>query len=96
MSYLVSDSNHPHLAFAILSGYCLCANSVGRWELTDEYNVATNTMMAGGGHNYQTLTKGEKRAEHGSQYEMIRQWIATKESVATPAAGRIERAATII
>lgn len=70
--------------------------TVGRWELMDKYTVATNTMMAGGGHNYQTLTKGEKLAEHGSQYEMIRQWIATKDSVATPAAGRIERAAKTI
>ena len=50
----------------------------GRWKPMDEYTVATNTMMAGGGHNYRTLTKGEKRAEHGSQYETIRRWFAKK------------------
>jgi 2',3'-cyclic-nucleotide 2'-phosphodiesterase (5'-nucleotidase family) len=69
--------------------------TVGRWDPMAEYTVATNTMMAGGGHNYQILTKGEKRAEHGSQYEMIRQWMGSKESVATPPSGRIERAAKI-
>jgi len=58
----------------------------------DEYTVATNTMMAGGGHNYQTLTKGENRAEHGSQYEMIRRWIVKKDAVATPPVGRIAKA----
>ena len=69
--------------------------TAGRWKPMDEYTVATNTMMAGGGHNYQTLTKGEKRVEHGSQYEMIREWIGRKDSVATPSPGRIERAAKI-
>lgn len=67
----------------------------GRWNPMDEYTVATNTMMAGGGHNYQTLTKGEQRTEHGSQYEMIRQWISKPDAVATPPSGRIEKAAMI-
>jgi 5'-nucleotidase / UDP-sugar diphosphatase len=66
-----------------------------RWKPTTHYIVATNTMMAGGGHSYQTLTKGEGRAEHGSQYEMIRQWIAKKNEVATPPLGRIEKAPII-
>lgn len=66
--------------------------TVGRWEPRDVYTVATNTMMAGGGHNYQTLTKGENRGEYGSQYEMIRQWTAKKDAVATPPPGRIEKA----
>ena len=67
----------------------------GRWKPMDEYTVGTNTMMVGGGHNYQTLTRGAKLAEHGSQYEMIRRWIARKDTVATPPSGRIERAAKI-
>jgi hydroxyacylglutathione hydrolase len=33
MSYLVSESNHPDQAFAIFSGDCLFANSVGRPDL---------------------------------------------------------------
>ncbi len=67
----------------------------GRWKPSDEYTVATNTMMAGGGHNYRTLTKGEGRIEYGSQYEMIREWFAEKDSVATPVSGRIEKAVMI-
>ena len=69
--------------------------TAGRLEPMGEYTVATNTMMAGGGHNYKTLTKGEKRAEHDSQYEMIRRWIARNDAVATPPSGRIEKAAMI-
>jgi len=64
----------------------------GRWNPKDEYTVATNTMMAGGGHNYRTLTKGEKRAEHGSQYEAIRRWFAEHDVTTTPPAGRITKA----
>ena len=26
----------------------------GKWKPMDEYTLATNTMMAGGGHNYRT------------------------------------------
>lgn len=37
----------------------------------------------------------KKRAEHGSQYEMIRRRIAKKNAVATPPSGRIEKAAMI-
>lgn len=64
----------------------------GQWRPMGEYTVATNTMMAGGGHNYRTLTKGEKRAEHDSQYETIRRWIAKQDAVAAPLAGRIAKA----
>lgn len=65
----------------------------GRWDPMADYTVATNTMMAAGGHNYKTLTKGEKRAEHGSQYETVRRWISGQATVATPVAGRIRQAA---
>ena len=65
----------------------------GEWEPLAEYTVVTNSMLAGGGHNYRTLTKGEKRAEHGSQYETIRQWFEKNSPVATPTTGRIEKVA---
>ncbi len=65
----------------------------GRWKPMDDYTVATNTMMAGGGHNYRTLTKGEKRSEHGSQYETIRDWFAKNSPVAAPRPGRSIKAA---
>ena len=64
----------------------------GRWKPTDDYTVATNTMMAGGGHNYRTLTKGERRVERGSQYEMARDWFAKNSPVTTPKPGRIAKA----
>lgn len=61
----------------------------GEWEPSAEYVVATNTMMAGGGHNYDTLANAERNAEHGSQYEMIRRWLARNGPVVTPPLGRI-------
>ena len=64
----------------------------GRWNPKDEYTVATNTMMAGGGHNYLPLTKGGMRAEHATQYEMTREWVEKNSPVSTPKPGRIERA----
>ena len=66
--------------------------TAGRWKPMDEYTVVTNTMMAGGGHNYSTLTKGEKRAEHPTQYEMTRDWITKNSPVTTPKPGRISKA----
>lgn len=68
----------------------------GYWKPSDEYTVATNTMMAAGGHSYQTLTKSDGRTEHGSQYEMIRKWVAKQQAVTTPPAGRIEAATMIL
>jgi len=64
----------------------------GRWDAKAEYVVATNTMMAGGGHNYQPLTKGGMREEHGTQYEMIRDWFAKNSPITTPKPGRIAKA----
>ena len=65
----------------------------GKWEPTAEYTVVTNSLLAGGGHSYRTLTKGEKRTEHGSQYETIRRWFEKNSPVATPTPGRIEKVA---
>lgn len=64
----------------------------GRWTPMAEYTVVTNSMLAGGGHNYQTLTMGENRAEHGSYYETIQRWFEKNSPVATPPTGRIEKA----
>lgn len=66
--------------------------TAGQWRPMNEYTVATNTMMADGGHNYRTLTKGEKRVELGSQYETILRWFAKKDAITTPPAGRLARA----
>ena len=64
----------------------------GRWDAKAEYVVATNTMMAGGGHNYQPLRKGGMREEHGTQYEMTRDWVTKNSPVTTPKPGRISKA----
>jgi 2',3'-cyclic-nucleotide 2'-phosphodiesterase (5'-nucleotidase family) len=65
----------------------------GKWDPTAEYAVVTNSMLAGGGHNYRTLTKGEERAEHGSQYKTVLRWFGKNSPVAAPPRGRIARAA---
>lgn len=46
--------------------------------------VATNSMLAAGGHNYKTFLQASGRQEHGSQYAMIREWIRKRTSVRTP------------
>ncbi len=61
----------------------------GTWDDAAEYAVATNAMLGAGGHNYKTLTEGEKRTEHGSQYDMIRAWFVKNSPVSTPEPGRI-------
>jgi 5'-nucleotidase/UDP-sugar diphosphatase len=64
----------------------------GRWDTTAEYLVVTNSMLAAGGHNYLTFTKGKDRAELGSQYETIRRWFTGHSPVVTPPTGRIAKA----
>lgn len=64
----------------------------GRWRPVDDYTVVTNSMMSVGGHNYRTLTRGEKRVEHGSQYQTIRDWITKNSPVSTPRPGRTIKA----
>ena len=64
----------------------------GKWEPMSEFTVVTNSMLAGGGHNYRTLTKGENRVEHDSQFETIRRWVEKNSPVATPKTGRITKA----
>lgn len=65
----------------------------GGWDTNAEYLVVTNSMLAGGGHNYGTFAKGKKRTEYGSQYETIRRWFGDHSPVVTPPLGRIERLA---
>ncbi len=49
------------------------------------YLVATNSMLADGGHNYATFREGEERAENGSQFQIIADWIRQQKKVAAPA-----------
>ena len=61
----------------------------GRWDDDADYTVATNSMLAAGGHNQRTLTEGGKPAERGSQYDLIREWFGKNPPVSAPKSGRI-------
>lgn len=57
------------------------------------YRVATNSMLAEGGHNYRTFPSGRNRQNAGSQFEMVKAGLTAKKSVATPKDQRILRKA---
>jgi len=54
------------------------------------YLVATNSMLAGGGHRYDTFLHGRDREEKMEQYQMIRNWIKARREITAPPPGRIE------
>ncbi len=66
----------------------------GVWNPEVEYTVATNGMLAAGGHNYAALKDGTDRKEHGEQYGTIRDWFGKHSPVSTPEPGRIKKADT--
>lgn len=43
-----------------------------------DYKVATNSMLAGGGHNYTTFQSGKNKTEVGDFYELIRREMKLK------------------
>ncbi len=53
------------------------------------YAIATNSMLADGGHNYATFREGKELAEHGAQFEMIAEWIRQQKKVNVPTDVRI-------
>ena len=53
------------------------------------YRVATNALLAEGGHNYKTFKHARDRREAGKQFEMIKAWIAARGNVAAPPTDRI-------
>ncbi len=55
------------------------------------YRVATNALLAEGGHNYRPFTEAAERREMKGldQYEVVRAWIARRGDVAPPATDRI-------
>jgi len=61
----------------------------GKWEPDRLYRVATNSMLAKGGHNQRTFSQGQDLQEHGSQFEAIKLWIAQNSPIRTPLRGRI-------
>jgi 2',3'-cyclic-nucleotide 2'-phosphodiesterase (5'-nucleotidase family) len=65
--------------------------SDGDWDEAASYRVATNSLLAQGGHNYRTFEQATNKTEHGSQYDMIKRWIQAHSPVTAPEPGRIER-----
>ena len=61
----------------------------GEWRLDHLYVIATNSMLAAGGHNQRTFLQGQNLQEHGSQFEAIKLWITHNSPVRTPNLGRI-------
>ena len=55
------------------------------------YRVATNALLAEGGHRYEAFKQGRDRRELGKQYEMIKAWIAARGDVAAPPTDRITK-----
>jgi 2',3'-cyclic-nucleotide 2'-phosphodiesterase (5'-nucleotidase family) len=53
--------------------------------------VATNTMLAKGGHNYRGFLSGKDISEGRSQYEVIRDWFGKHSPVEVPRPGRISK-----
>jgi 5'-nucleotidase / UDP-sugar diphosphatase len=56
------------------------------------YRVATNSMLAGGGHNYSTFQRGTDRKEAGPQFETIRDAMAARKQISVPSDQRIRKA----
>ena len=60
-------------------------------ELKRTYTVATNSLLAQGGHNYQTFLQGQQMQEKEPQYEIIKKAIQQRGKVVAPLIGRIEK-----
>jgi 2',3'-cyclic-nucleotide 2'-phosphodiesterase (5'-nucleotidase family) len=67
--------------------------SVGTRPLDTQarYRVATNSLLAEGGHNYGTFRTISSQADLGSQFEMIKGWMREYSGITTPPAGRIKQ-----
>ena len=55
------------------------------------YRVATNAMLAEGGHRYGTFLEGRDRQEHQSEYEMLAGWMKRRARFDVPSDQRIIR-----
>lgn len=53
------------------------------------YLVATNSLLASGGHRYQTFLQGKDRRELGEQYELIKSSLQKKQNISAPSGNRL-------
>ena len=63
----------------------------GDWDHGRKYLVATNSLLAQGGHNYREFLRAENVKQRQAQYEMVKRWIKEHSPVRTPPLGRIRR-----
>jgi len=61
----------------------------GDWDHGRKYLVATNSLLAQGGHNYREFLRAENVKQGQAQYEMVKRWIKEHSPVMTPPLGRI-------
>jgi 2',3'-cyclic-nucleotide 2'-phosphodiesterase (5'-nucleotidase family) len=54
------------------------------------YQVAANSLLAGGGHRYRTFLAGQDRQERGNQYELVKEWFSRQRTIQAPPPGRIQ------
>jgi 5'-nucleotidase len=57
------------------------------------YRVATNSLLAQGGHRYRTFQSIPAHMDFGSQLEMIKTWLSGHPDITAPPPGRIHRQA---
>lgn len=60
-------------------------------EFARYYAVATNALLAQGGHNYVTFKQGRDRKEGSKQFDLVKSWIAARGNVAAPPTDRITK-----
>jgi 2',3'-cyclic-nucleotide 2'-phosphodiesterase (5'-nucleotidase family) len=52
-------------------------------SLRQHYRIATNSMLADGGHHYRAFTRGADRREFDPQYDIIERAFGQRERIAT-------------
>lgn len=53
------------------------------------YLVATNSLLASGGHRYQTFLQGKDRHELGDQYDVVKSSLQKKQKITNPSGNRL-------
>lgn len=79
-----ADANYPRRLLEVRVGNTPL-------EAQRNYKVATNSLLAGGGHNYKTFLHVKNKQDGEGQYEMIKQAIQKRGKIGTPPPGRIEK-----
>lgn len=62
-------------------------------DAAKRYRVATNSLLAEGGHKYDEFKRGRDEQKHGKQFEMISGWLKKQNAVSTPPTNRIRKLA---